>query len=324
MKKEINIAAILKDKPKGIRLYSPIFGECAFSFIQDVTDAICVTKHNGGREFFNTKGLYETLGECLLFPSKSMRDWSKVTWKKGDVLVSNDSDSHIIFTGFSKNDYTTFEGKHWISVSKKRYISYLDIQKTRCYHIEDDKDAAQTYINTIEENLGGKLNLETLEIDKQPEFKDGDIVTITFNWGEDIVYIFKSEDSNSYSYYAWLNGSIPTIIESSHPKSDIYTVRLSTEQEKKKLFDALAKENKAWDSEKKQIVDLKPKVELKPFDKVLVKDNPYGSWEPALFWKKVDVKDLHPYMIIGGKRYRYCEPYEGNEHLLGKTNNVEG
>lgn len=102
MKKEINIAAILKGKPKGIRLYSPIFGECAFSFIQDVTDAICVTKHNGGREFFNTKGLYETLGECLLFPSKSMRDWSKVTWKKGDVLVSNDSDSHIIFTGFSK------------------------------------------------------------------------------------------------------------------------------------------------------------------------------------------------------------------------------
>lgn len=325
MKKEINIAAILKDKPKGIRLYSPIFGECAFRFIQDVTDAICVTKHNGGREFFNTKGLYETLGECLLFPSKSMRDWSKVTWKKGDVLVSNDSDSHIIFTGFSKNDYTTFEGKHWISVSKKRHISCLNAQNTQDYHIEDDKDAAQTYINTIEERLGGKLNLETLEIEKsKPEFKDGDIVTITFNWGEDIVYIFKSENSNSYSYYAWLNGSIPTIIESSHPKSDIYTVRLSTEQEKKKLFDALAKENKAWDSEKKQIVDLKPKVELKPFDKVLVKDNPYGSWEPALFWKKVDVKDLHPYMIIGGKRYRYCEPYEGNEHLLGKTNNVEG
>ena len=170
MKKEINIAAILKDKPKGIRLYSPIFGECAFSFIQDVTDAICVTKHNGGREFFNTKGLYETLGECLLFPSKSMRDWSKVTWKKGDVLVSNDSDSHIIFTGFSKNDYTTFGGKHWISVSEKRYISYLDAQKTQCYHIEDDKEDAQTYINTIEERLGVKLNLETLEIE---DFKDG-------------------------------------------------------------------------------------------------------------------------------------------------------
>lgn len=64
-------------------------------------------------------------------------------------------------------------------------------------------------------------------------------------------------------------------------------------------------------------MDLKPKVDgLKPFDKILVKDNPNGSWEPALFWKKVDVIDLHPYMVIGGKRYRYCEPYEGNESLL--------
>lgn len=25
---------------------------------------------------------------------------------------------------------------------------------------------------------------------------------------------------------------------------------------------------------------------------------------------------LHPYMVIGGKRYRFCEPYEGNEHFL--------
>ena len=325
MKKEINIAAILKDKPRGIRLYSPIFGECAFSFIQDVTDAICVTKHNGGREFFNTKGLYETLGECLLFPSKSMRDWSKVTWKKGDVLVSNDGCTEIIFDKWYDDTYTSFYGKHYLDSENENDIVYIEafICTTERFSLED-KESFLCYINTIEERLGGKLNFETLEIEKQPEFKDGDIVTITFNWGEDIVYIFKSEDSNSYSYYAWLNGSIPTIIESSHPKSDIYTVRLSTEQEKKKLFDALAKENKAWDSEKKQIVDLKPKVELKPFDKVLVKDNPYGSWEPALFWKKVDVKDLHPYMIIGGKRYRYCEPYEGNEHLLGKTNNVEG
>lgn len=317
MKKEINIAAILKDKPKGIRLYSPIFGECAFSFIQDVTDAICVTKHNGGREFFNTKGLYETLGECLLFPSKSMRDWSKVTWKKGDVLVSNDSDSHIIFTGFSKNDYTTFEGKHWISVSKKRHISYLDTQKTQCYHIEDDKEAVQTYINTIEERLGGKLNLETLEIDKQPEFKDGDIVV----YGKSVAICRKIYKHTLY-FYVSIDETFGLLFGDNRVSSKEY--RLATDSEKQQLFDALAKENKAWDSEKKQIIDLKPKVELKPFDKVLVKDNPYGSWEPALFWKKVDVKDLHPYMIIGGKRYRYCEPYEGNEHLLGKTNNVEG
>lgn len=317
MEKNINLAKILNGKPVNTKLWSPLFGDVYISSICS-EDTIIVVNHHAESSSFYNNGKYFNYPESepLLFPSKEMRDWRKFSWKKGDVLVSNDNDSHIIFKGFSKDDYTTFEGKYWISVSKKRYISCLDMQNTQDYHIEDNKDVAQTYINTIEEKLGGKVNLETLEIEKKPEFKDGDIVTITFNWGEDIVYIFKSEDSNSYSYYAWLNGSIPTIIESSHPKSDIYTVRLSTEEEKQRLFDALAKKGKAWDAEKKQIVDLKPKVELKPFDKVLVKDNPYGSWEPALFWKKVDVKDLHPYMIIGGKRYRYCEPYEGNEHLL--------
>lgn len=59
-----------------------------------------------------------------------------------------------------------------------------------------------------------------------------------------------------------------------------------TETQRIILFDALANKGKAWDSEKKAIVNLKQEVEMKPFDKVLVKDNPYGSWEPALFWKK--------------------------------------
>lgn len=73
MKKELNISEILKGKPKGIRLYSPIFGDCTFSFIQGVTDAICVIA-NDNREFFDYKGLYSPTGECLLFPSKLMRD----------------------------------------------------------------------------------------------------------------------------------------------------------------------------------------------------------------------------------------------------------
>lgn len=333
MEEKINIAEILKDKPQGTKLYDLLYNVDVELDTISTTDTETVvwctnetdnntTCHRGYSEFGTVRGGLD--GLQILLPSKDMRDWRKFAWKRGDVLVSEDN-VHIIFEKFEDDTYTRFKGKHylWKEFNEEDYNKEEPQMLTSVFEKATD-DVAQTYIKTIEEHLDGKLNLETLEVDKQPEFKDGDIVTITFNWGEDIVYIFKSEDSNSYSYYAWLNGSIPTIIESSHPKSDIYTVRLSTEQEKQKLFDALAKENKTWDSEKKEVVDLKPKIELKPFDKVLVKDNPYGSWEPALFWKKVDVKDLHPYMIIGGKRYRYCEPYEGNEHLLGKTNNVEG
>ena len=74
MEENINIAAILKDKKNGIRLYSPIFGECEFCCVREDTNDICVKKHNGVKEFFDSKGLYYNTGEVMLFPSKSMRD----------------------------------------------------------------------------------------------------------------------------------------------------------------------------------------------------------------------------------------------------------
>ena len=161
MEKELNIAAILKDKPAGTKLWSPIFGDCTLDRITSEDSLIWAYNTDRVVETFYSDGKYDRRGECVIFPSKQMRDWSKFAWKKGDVLVSNDSDCHIIFEGFSKDDYTTFEGKHWAGVSVKRYISCLDAQDTQDYHIEDDKNAAKTYINTVEERLGGKLNLET-------------------------------------------------------------------------------------------------------------------------------------------------------------------
>lgn len=101
---ELNIAEILKDKPKGTKLYTPIFGEVKYDsvLLGDIKVLYsCTDRH------FYIDGKFCMNGECLLFPSKEMRDWSKFAWKKGDVLVSNDSDSHIIFKGFSKDDYTT-------------------------------------------------------------------------------------------------------------------------------------------------------------------------------------------------------------------------
>ena len=157
MEKELNIAAILKGKPAGTKLWSPIFGDCTLDRITSEDSLIWAYNTDRVVETFYSDGKYDRRGECVIFPSKQMQDWSKFAWKKGDVLVSNDSDCHIIFEGFSKDDYTTFEGKHWAGVSVKRYISCLDAQDTQDYHIEADKNAAKTYINTVEERLGGKL-----------------------------------------------------------------------------------------------------------------------------------------------------------------------
>ena len=315
MKKEINIAAILKDKPKGIRLYSPIFGECAFIFIQDVTDAICVTKHNGGREFFNTKGLYETLGECLLFPSKSMRDWSKFAWKRGDVLVSNDGCIEVIFDKWYDDTYTSFYGKHYFNSEDENNIKCYNeafLCTTDRYSLEKD-NAAQCYINTIEERLGGKLNMETLEIEKaQPEFNDGDIVV----YGKSVAICRKIYKHTLY-FYVSIDETFGLFFGDNSVSSKEY--RLATDSEKQQLFDALAKENKAWDAEKKQIVDLKPKIELKPFDKVLARNSNTQKWEADLFSFKSDTGLYHCVGFI----YNQCIPYEGKEHLLGTTKDVE-
>lgn len=182
METKINIAEILKDKPKGIRLYSPIFGECAFSFVQEETDDICVKKHNGEKVFFNSKGLYNILGECLLFPSKEMRDWSKFAWKKGDVLVSNDGGTEVIFDEWYDETYTSFYCKHYLNSEDENKIVYHEafLCTTERYSIED-KNSVQTYINTIEEKLGGQLNFEALDIEKaQPkvELKSLDMVLV--------------------------------------------------------------------------------------------------------------------------------------------------
>lgn len=193
MEKNINLAKILNGKPVNTKLWSPLFGDVYISSICSEDTIIVVNHHAESSSFYNNgKYFNHPESEPLLFPSKEMRDWRKFSWKKGDVLVSNDNDSHIIFKGFSKDDYTTFEGKYWISVSKKRYISCLDMQNTQDYHIEDNKDVAQTCINTIEEKLGGKLNLETLEIEKKPEFNDGILLPLLLI-GEKILFIFSNQ-----------------------------------------------------------------------------------------------------------------------------------
>ena len=97
-------------------------------------------------------------------------------------------------------------------------------------------------------------------------------------------------------------------------------LRLATEEEKQQLFDTLAKEGKAWDAEKKKIMYLKPKVELRPFDKVLVRDSKSDNWRANLFGY-ID-KDEYYHCVYAN--WVYCIPYAGNESLLGTTKDVEG
>ena len=72
--------------------------------------------------------------------------------------------------------------------------------------------------------------------------------------------------------------------------------------------------------EKQQVVELKSKVEIKPFDKVLVRNDKEDQWSANIF--SYQVRDM--YYCLGEDYWRYCIPYIGNESLLGTTKDVEG
>lgn len=187
MEVKINVAEILKDKPQGIKLYDLLRN------IDVELDKVNTTNVGTYIECTSTNEVGSTLmfdysklgtekcwldGLQILLPSKDMRDWAKFSWKKGDVLKNTAYEESVIFDGFLNDDYTYFKGKHPLDCSDKFDITYHE--ECNCftgnYRLEST-DAAQTYINTIEERLGGKLNRETLEIEQaHPEFKDGDIV----------------------------------------------------------------------------------------------------------------------------------------------------
>lgn len=314
MEEKINIAEILKDKPVGLKLYSPTFGCIRFNGIYK--DKVYFYSEDTNAHSVNQYGKMYDGGECIIFPSKEMRDWSKFTWKKGDVLVSKHGTTEVIFDCFDDDIYTSFKGKHALKTieGKSEYKGESDDGYgfySENYHLESE-DAAQTYISTIEKRLGGKLNRETLEIEKQPEFKDGDVVA----FGESVA-IYKKLKNDELYFYACIETAWGLILSDSVNTSLEY--RLATESEKQQLFDALAKEGKAWDAKKKMIVDLKQKAGFKPFDKVLVRDDETSEWK-ANFYSQMGA--FGGYECISGV-WGDCIPYEGNEHLLGTTDNFE-
>lgn len=326
MEAKINIAEILKDKKEGIRLYSPIFGDCTYCYVREDTNDICVKKHNGVIEYFNSEGLYFALGEVMLFPSKEMRDWRKFDWKKGDVLISNDYGTEVIFYDWYDDTYTNFYGKHRLDSEDKDNIKYNDafLCTTGRYSLED-KDAAQTYIKTIEERLCGKLNRETLEVENaQPEFKDGDVLFVKCNDSAFIEIFEYSKINGDLCDHASLDITNQILDISGKyiiRKDEITEIRLATEAEKQQLFSALEKEGKAWDAEKKAIVDFKPKREFKPFDKVLSRRCSEDYWVLNFYSHKTD----YYHVCIDGSSNLDCIPYnEETAHLLGTTDDWKG
>ncbi|MED9889097.1 MAG: hypothetical protein UE905_06665 [Segatella copri] len=315
MVEKINIVEILKDKPQGTKLYSSACGKCKLEEVDDKSFKISFYNSkfgfmNGGEGYLDKNGKLYDDGECIIFPSKEMRDWSKFAWKKGDVLI-NSCGFQCIFKEWASDDYTKFNGCY--SNSKDGYEDVSNAETAK--FVKLDNNIAYGYVREIERKLGGILNLETLEIEKtQPEFKDGDIVV----YGESVA-ICRRFYKHTLSFYVSLNEMFGLLFADEVESSEEY--RFATEEEKQQLFDALEKEGKAWDAEKKQIVDIKKEHQFKPFEKVLVRDSIDDVWRASFF---SHIKENDGRYVTTCVTWKFCIPYIGNESLVGTTKDMEG
>lgn len=317
MEEKVNIAEILKDKAEGTKLYSPICGECKLSYVESVGSEPQISTKSDvfGVFYFWDDGKAYNEGECQLFPSREMRDWSKFAWKKGDVLV-NSRGLKILFDRWANDNYTSFYAKTINLVED----GFLD---TNLHTLASEKEA-KSFIKCIEERFGGKLNLQTLEIQKQLEFKDGDIVCIS-GMGYLAYGIVKSINNSSKKLEYYVLNDMSTLKTDDWLSFEDKQIQPITETQQIILFDALAKEGKAWDAETKTLEDLPKKCEFKPMDWCLMRDicgEECFAWSLCQFAYQLE---SGRYEAVGSICFDECIPYnESTKHLLGTTDEWKG
>ena len=168
MENKINIAEILRDMPKGTKLYSPLFGKCEYIAVVGDKRPINIRTSN------TTDMQYEALTEygcyfsdfedtdTVLFPSAKMRDWSKF-FKRGDIVYNPHSQMYAVFECWANDDYTEFNTTiDYYKISDK--WGKEDICCTGIHRKATDEERAK-FIAAAEEYYGGKYNPETLQVE---------------------------------------------------------------------------------------------------------------------------------------------------------------
>ena len=108
-----NIAEILKNAPRGLKLYSPLCGECE---LDKVKDGSIIVDNDTDSWVFSHDGRFDVNGEMLLFPSREVRDWEafeKALLKPEDKhsdYVDLGLPSGTLWKSTNEDDFFTFDG----------------------------------------------------------------------------------------------------------------------------------------------------------------------------------------------------------------------
>ena len=105
-----NLISILKHCPEGTKLYSPIYGEVTLYSVNNRHIDVIATDYSDETTHIKFSRLGRLIlgysnAECVLFPSKDQRDWSKfkIPTKKGDVIMFNGMYPCLVTGDYSKD-----------------------------------------------------------------------------------------------------------------------------------------------------------------------------------------------------------------------------
>lgn len=283
----LNLVELLRDCPTGMELDCTVFDNITFDYVNTQQNRVYCKVGKSESVWFTPKGCVNLLpdAKCVIFPK------GKTTWegfvppcqfKDGDVVISTSNSTHLISCRDKNNG--------WESCCS---IIYGKFDSTKTTHViptrlstEEEK---QKLFDAIRDN-GYKWNPETKTLDKLPKFKVGDIIKYKNGKNKDGVE----------------EGLILSITD------DTYDVAVTNDMG---IFIPVT------DQDNYELAPNKFDIStLKAFDKVLVRDTKEQVWVADLFSHMVN-KPLGEYTFACVGHYpSQCIPYEGNEHLLGTTN----
>ena len=128
--KVTNIAEILKDRPKGTRLYSTELGILRLIEVRyyGSDERIFLKTEDGKIITYLADGKRSPKEEVTLYPSERIHDWKIFTWKKGDILKCGSA--YIIFNEFKDDKYYLTKGNYFIEnnylLGKRHYYAYYE------------------------------------------------------------------------------------------------------------------------------------------------------------------------------------------------------
>ena len=291
MENKTNIAEILKDCPKGMELDCLLYDNVTFERF-DVEQNRCYFKAGPTDTFWTTcygKINGSPFGKCIIFPK------GKTTWE-GFVPPCEFNDGDIVATTNGLWIGITTGGKSGESIPTycvttgtggfEAYFNYREKWKFQRLATEEEK---QKLFDAIKAN-GYKWNAETRTLEKlvEPKFKDGDRVVKKGDISTPVSIVRVGD--KYYYHYSNTEGTIGLLPIAEQDDWELVPTK----------FDVTT---------------------LKPFDKVLVRDNNEQFWTCDWF-SFHDTRQVYPFACVG-HYVSQCIPYEENQHLLGTTNDCD-